>query len=63
MKYRVEIGSFCTRLVTRKITVSAENEAEASEKAIYKFIDMEMKVSSSVDHGCPHVDFVDIIRI
>lgn len=29
-KYKVEVGSFCTRLVQRKIVVSAKNEEEAA---------------------------------
>jgi hypothetical protein len=61
VKYKIELGSFCTRMVTRKIVVHAENEAEASEKAIDKYIKMEQKVFSSVDFGEPHVDFIDKI--
>ena len=59
MKYKVELGSFCTRIVSRKIIVYAENETEASEMAIDKYIKIEQKVPSSVDFGEPHVDFID----
>ena len=63
MKYKVEIGSFCTRMVTRKIIVYADNEVEASEKAIKKYIEMENKLPSSNDAGEPHVDFIDFIDV
>jgi hypothetical protein len=59
VKYKVELGSFCTRLITRKITVSAKDEHEAGQKAIDKFIELEQKASNSVDFGEPHIDFVD----
>lgn len=32
-KYRIEMGSLVTKLMCRKFTVSARNEAEAVEKA------------------------------
>lgn len=58
-KYKVEVGSFCTRLVQRKITVSAKNEEEAAAKAIDKYRDMEAEIVSSVDCGEPRVDFIN----
>lgn len=58
-KYKVEVGSFCTRLVQRKITVNAKNEDEAAMKAIDKYKDMEADIASSVDFGEPRVDFID----
>lgn len=61
MKYYVEVGSFCTRLVERKITVNAESEDEAVEKAIEKYMDMEYKIKSSVDYGEPRVDAIYVI--
>ena len=61
MKYSVEVGSFCTRLITRKITVSAGDEAEATKKAIDKFISLETKLPASVDYGEPRIDFVEEI--
>ena len=61
MKYKVELASFCTRLVTRRIIVHAENEVEASKKAIDKFIEIEQKLPCSNDCGEPHVDFVDVV--
>lgn len=60
MKYRVEVGSFCTRMTVRKITVNAKDETEAGQKAIDKFIALEQKVSGSVDFGEPQVDFVEL---
>lgn len=58
-KYKVEVGSFCTRLVQRKIIVNAKNEDEAAMKAIDKYKDMEADIASSVDFGEPRVDFID----
>ena len=62
MKYKVEVGSFCTRLIQRTITVQAKSEADASEKAIEKFIEIEMKLANSNDFGTPRVDFVEEVR-
>jgi hypothetical protein len=62
MKYKVELGSFCTRLVTRKIIIHAENETEATEKAIDKYMKMEQSIPSSVDFGEPRVDFIDKVN-
>lgn len=36
-KYRIKMGSLVTKLMCRKFTVSAENEAEAIEKAEERF--------------------------
>lgn len=58
-KYKVEVGSFCTRLVQRKIIVSAKNEEEAATKAIDKYRDMEAEIASFVDCGEPRVDFIN----
>lgn len=55
-RYRVEVGSFVTRLVTRNITVVAENEYEAKQKAIRKYQQLEEELSNSVDSGSPQVD-------
>jgi len=62
MKYRVEVGSFCTRMVTRTIMVNANNKEEASTKAIEKFIDKELKLPTYCDFGSPQVDFIDVIE-
>lgn len=56
MKYKVEVGSFCTRLVQRKLTVNAKNEEEAAKKAIQLFEKMEAEISSSIDSGEPRAD-------
>ena len=61
-KYKVEVGSFCTRLVQRKIIVSAKNEEEAATKAIDKYRDMETEIASSVDCGKPRADFIDLVN-
>lgn len=39
MKYRVEMGSFVTKLMKREFTVTASSEQEAIEKAEKKFRD------------------------
>lgn len=62
MKYKVEVGSFCTRLITRTITVNADNQIEASQKAIDKFIDKEQQLANSNDFGDPKVDFIEEIN-
>lgn len=58
-KYKVEVGSFCTRLVQRKITVNAKNEDETVLKAIDKYKDLEADIASSVDCGEPRVDYIN----
>ena len=58
MKYKVEVGSFCTRFVKRNVYVNAKNEEEAAEKAIDRFIDLEMQLDSSNDPGTPQVDSI-----
>ena len=58
-KYKVEVGSFVTRMVTRHITVSAKSEEEAEQKAIDKFCELEMNMLSSVDVGSPQIDSID----
>lgn len=62
MKYKVEVGSFCTRYVKRTITVHADNETEASEKAVNKFIDTEMQLVNYSDFGSPQADSVEEIN-
>lgn len=58
-KYKVEVGSFCTRLVQRTITVNAKSEDEAATKAIDKYKNLEAEIASSVDCGEPRVDFIN----
>lgn len=61
-KYKVEVGSFCTRLVQRKIIVSAKSEDEAAMKAIDKYKDLEADIASSVDCGEPRVDYISEVN-
>ncbi|WP_206459392.1 hypothetical protein [Anaerovorax sp. IOR16] len=42
-KYKVEIGGFVSTYRQRNIIVYADNEAEAEEKAIDKFIEMQQE--------------------
>ena len=60
-KYRVEVGSFVTRMVTRHITVNAKNEEEAEQKALDKYYELEMALANSSDAGSPQVDFIEEI--
>lgn len=55
MKYTVEVGSFCTRFIQRNITVDANNEIEASAKAISMFVINEMELENYNDFGSPRV--------
>jgi len=61
-KYNVEVGSFCTRMVTRHITVSASSEDEAMQKAIDKFIDKEYELGCSSDAGSPQVNSIEEVE-
>lgn len=61
-KYKVEVGSFCTRLVQRKIIVSAKSEDEATMKAIDKYKDLEADIASSVDCGEPRADYISEVN-
>lgn len=62
MKYKVEVGSHVTRFVARNITVNAKNIEEAGQKAIDKYIDIELSLASSVDAGEPRIDFVEQVN-
>lgn len=61
MKYKCEVGSFCTRMVVRQIIVHAQNEDDAREKAIDKYHDIESRIGASVDSGSPNVDSIEQI--
>lgn len=62
-RYRVEAGSFVTRLVTRTITITAKDEDEAKQKAIIKYAQLEERLSNSVDSGSPQIDKIVKVRI
>lgn len=62
MKYKCDVGSFCTRFVKRNITVNAKNEDEAAEKAKDKFIKMEFRLRCSSDPGTPQVDCIEEVQ-
>lgn len=61
-KYRAEVGSFVTRFVQRKITVYADNEKDAREKALEKFVDMEAMLDNSNDPGEPQIDNIELLK-
>lgn len=62
MKYKVEVGSFCTRFIGRIITVKAKDEEEAKTKAINEYVKRESKLASSNDIGNIQVDFIEVIE-
>lgn len=63
MKYRVEVSSHVTRFCSRTIPVYADNETEAADKAIDKFIELESLIAGSVDSGSPNVDGVELLTV
>ncbi|MEL7609511.1 MAG: hypothetical protein AAGU74_08380 [Bacillota bacterium] len=58
-KYRVELGAFVTRICVRRVTVSANNEEEACQKAEEKYYALEKKLVTSGDIGRINFDFVE----
>ena len=46
-KYRVEVGGFVTVYRQRLITVTADSDSEAGNKAINKFIEQQLNGSGS----------------
>ena len=58
MKYTVEIGGFVTVLRKRTLTIYANDEAEAEEKAIDKFIEIQQKAGGDLDAGDCTVDSI-----
>lgn len=46
-KYKIEVGGFVTVYRQRVITVYAESDEEAKEKAIDKFVDIQQSGSGS----------------
>lgn len=61
MKYKVDVGSFVTRMCTRKITVHAANEEEAKAKAIERYMELEYKLPCASDYGTPQVDGIVLL--
>lgn len=51
MKYTVEIGGFVSVFRKRKLTVYANDEAEAEEKAVDMFIELQQKNGGDLDAG------------
>lgn len=51
MKYEVEVGGFVTCFRKRKLIVYASDEAEAEEKAIDKFVELQQKAGNDCDDG------------
>ena len=51
-KYRVEVGGFVSTYRRRTLTIYAEDEIEASDKAIEKFMELQQeKVGNMCDGG------------
>jgi len=59
MKYKVGVGSFVTRMVSRNIIIHAQNEEEAKDKAIKEYIKRELELACSSDPGSPQVDGIN----
>ena len=51
MKFEVEVGGFVTCFRKRKLIVYANDEMEAEEKAINRFIDLQQKAGNDCDDG------------
>ena len=51
MKYRVEVGGFATVYRQRTLVIYADNEAEAEDKAIDKFIELQQASGADCDDG------------
>ena len=49
--YEVEVGGFVTCFRKRKLIVYASDEAEAEEKAIDKFVELQQKAGNDCDDG------------
>lgn len=50
-KYKVEVGGFVSTFRQRTFTVYAENEAEAEDKAISKFMDCQQQKAGNMCDG------------
>lgn len=46
-KYKVEVGGYVTVYRQRVITVFADSESEAGEKAVDKFVDLQQSCSGA----------------
>lgn len=51
MKYEVEVGGFVTCFRKRKLIIHANNEAEAEEKAIDRFVELQQRAGHDCDDG------------
>jgi len=60
-KYRVEVGGFVTVFRCRKLIVHADNEAEAEQKAVDKFINLQCENGDCDDARVDNVELIDYI--
>ena len=60
-KYKVQLGSLVTRLMQRKITVCANSEEEAIEKATEKFYKIAQNQKYTEVGGTVFVDEIEEI--
>lgn len=58
-KYKVQLGSLVTKLMTRTFTVSAQNEAEAIEKATNRFYYAAEQQKYTEVGGTVHCDDIE----
>lgn len=61
-KYKVHLGSLVTRLMERKIIVSANSEEEAIQKAKDKFYDIAMGQKYTEVGGTINVDDIELME-
>ena len=59
MKYKVELGAFVSRLVTRKIIIHADSEEEAIGKAKDKYHEIESNLANGGMVDSVNVDFIE----
>ena len=59
-KYKVELGGFVSVFRSRKITVYADSEAEAIDKATDKWYEVQQRVQGNMC-GEPVIDGVEMV--
>lgn len=50
-KFIVEAGGFVSVLRKRRLKIYAENECEAEQKAIEKFVEIQQNSGGDISHG------------
>ena len=61
MKYKIEVGSFVTRMITRNLVIHAKNEDEVKEKAIDKYREIENNLKNGGGvYGHVNIDSIEL---